>query len=230
MGRSADQAHRAAVALQHGAQRVTLGPYASYSMMTDPKHLCFVLSRYKFCAKLLHGQPRVLEVGCGDAIGLPLVAQSVGHVFATDQDATIVDDNLQRMGFLRNCTFLRFDPTRGPFQEAGGALDAVYLLDVIEHVEPSLEASLMDNLAASVRRGGVCIVGTPNAEAAKHASPQSQEGHINLKSHAGLLTLMQRRFETSFLFSMNDEVVHTGFYPMAHYFVAVGVGPTIRQA
>jgi hypothetical protein len=24
-----------------------------------------------------------------------------------------------------------------------------------------------------------------------------------------------------FLFSMNDEVVHTGFYPMAHYLFAV---------
>jgi len=24
-----------------------------------------------------------------------------------------------------------------------------------------------------------------------------------------------------FVFSMNDEVVHTGFYPMAHYLLAV---------
>ena len=109
-------------------------------------------------------------------------------------------------------------------------VDGVYMLDVIEHVDPALEASLVDNLAASVRRGGVCIIGTPNVEVAKHASPQSQVGHINLKSHASLLALVRSRFETSFLFSMNDEVVHTGFYPMAHYLVAVGVGPTIHAA
>ena len=27
-----------------------------------------------------------------------------------------------------------------------------------------------------------------------------------------------------FLFSMNDEIIHTGFYPLAHYLVAKGVG------
>ena len=31
-------------------------------------------------------------------------------------------------------------------------------------------------------------------------------------------------FENSFLFSMNDEVVHTGFGPMAHYLIILGVG------
>lgn len=31
-----------------------------------------------------------------------------------------------------------------------------------------------------------------------------------------------------FLFSMNDEVVHTGYYPMAHYLIAVGIGPKIK--
>ena len=35
---------------------------------------------------------------------------------------------------------------------------------------------------------------------------------------------MQRYFHNVFLFSMNDEVVHTGFYPMAHYLIALGVG------
>jgi len=30
---------------------------------------------------------------------------------------------------------------------------------------------------------------------------------------------MERHFHNVLIFSMNDEVVHTGFYPMAHYFV-----------
>lgn len=30
-----------------------------------------------------------------------------------------------------------------------------------------------------------------------------------------------------FLVSMNDEVVHTGYYPMAHYLLAVGIGHKI---
>jgi len=31
-------------------------------------------------------------------------------------------------------------------------------------------------------------------------------------------------FRNIFIFSMNDEVVHTGFHPMAHYLFAIGVG------
>ena len=33
---------------------------------------------------------------------------------------------------------------------------------------------------------------------------------------------LERHFHTVFVFSMNDEVVHTGFYPMAHYILGVG--------
>ena len=35
---------------------------------------------------------------------------------------------------------------------------------------------------------------------------------------------MENYFENVFMFSMNDEVVHTGFPPMANYIFGVGVG------
>ena len=35
-------------------------------------------------------------------------------------------------------------------------------------------------------------------------------------------TLVSHFFHNVFLFSMNDEVVHTGFTPMAHYLLAIG--------
>jgi hypothetical protein len=75
----------------------------------------------------------------------------------------------------------------------------------------------------------VCIIGTPNIEASRYASPQSQVGHINLKNHLELRKLLADHFENVFVFSMNDEVVHTGFYPMAHYLFAVGVGKLKRS-
>ena len=31
-------------------------------------------------------------------------------------------------------------------------------------------------------------------------------------------------FNNVFVFSMNDETVHTGYYPMAHYFLALCCG------
>jgi len=36
--------------------------------------------------------------------------------------------------------------------------------------------------------------------------------------------LVQRYFDNVFIFSMNDETIHTGFYPMAHYLLALCCG------
>ncbi len=224
--RSAEEAHREAIELQLKGEPVSLGPYSSHSLRTDPKHLCFVLSRYKFCAKFLQEKERVLEIGCGDAVGVPIVAHSVGHLYAADWDAGIIKDNKRRAGFLPNCTFLHFNILDGPFEDM---MDAIYLIDVIEHVEPSMEARLMENVANSLSNSGICIVGTPNIEASRYASPQSQIGHVNLKNHLELRKLLAGHFENTFLFSMNDEVVHTGFYPMAHYLFGVGVGKRKRS-
>ena len=60
--------------------------------------------------------------------------------------------------------------------------------------------------------------------AERHASAASKAGHINLKSAEILRGLLERHFQSVFSFSMNDEVVHTGFAPMAHYLFAMGVG------
>ncbi len=46
-------------------EKLEWGPWISKSMMVDPKHLAFVLSRYKFVAKMLEGRSSVLEVGGG---------------------------------------------------------------------------------------------------------------------------------------------------------------------
>ena len=71
--------------------------------------------------------------------------------------------------------------------------------------------------------GGIAVIGTPNIAADAFASPPSRAGHINLFTHERLLATLERFFTHVFLFSMNDEMVHTGFYPMAHYFMALCV-------
>ena len=69
------------------------------------------------------------------------------------------------------------------------------------------------------------IIGTPSLESQKFASKVSEQGHINCKSGKELRDLMLQWFHHVLLFSMNDEVVHTGFYPMAHYLFAVCCEP-----
>lgn len=204
---------------------IVLGPWASDSLVSDPRHLAFVLARYKFCAKMLAGKSEVLEVGCGDALGLPLVAQSVGHVHAVDWDHRQLDGNAERLPHLENVSYVLHDFNESPLEIR---VDAAYTVDVIEHLEPARESSFMENLIGCLKPGGVLITGTPNITSSDYASPESVIHHINLKSFDALRDLMESYFENVFMFGMNDEVLHTGFGPMSHYLWSIAVSPKAR--
>jgi 2-polyprenyl-3-methyl-5-hydroxy-6-metoxy-1,4-benzoquinol methylase len=110
------------------------------------------------------------------------------------------------------------DMLQGPVE---GPFDGAYSLDVLEHIPPEEERTFVRNLARSLTEYGVLLIGTPSIQSQAHASPQSRAGHVNCKDHHGLKGLLSEFFHNVFLFSMNDEVVHTGFYPMAHYLIAL---------
>jgi len=204
---------------KHGG--ATLGPYTTHIWKHDPRHLVFLLARYKFVAKMLEGRGKVLEVGCGDAFGTPVVAQTVKHVHGLDFEPMLMDDNRVRLKEI-SCSFEVCDITKK--LPEGGPFEAAYSLDVVEHIPLEKEHLYFQNIAASLTPEGVFIMGTPNQTANEYASEGSRLGHINLKTHKTVKESMARCFENVFIFSMNDEVVHTGFGPMAHYLFAMGVG------
>lgn len=61
-----------------------LGLMSSQVWHDDPRRLLFVLARYKFAAKMLAGQRKVLEVGCADAFGTRIVRQEVPEVVTSN--------------------------------------------------------------------------------------------------------------------------------------------------
>lgn len=197
----------------------TLGLMTNQVWEDDPRHLVFTLARYKFVSKMLSGRANVLEVGCADAFGTRLVLQEVERLTATDFDQAFVDDVLRRMDPEWKFDCRQHDLLAGPFP---GGFDAAYAMDVIEHIPVEQENLFVGNIVSSLTSEGVLILGSPSLESQAHASPPSKEGHVNCKTGKGLRELMGRFFHNVFLFSMNDEVVHTGFSPMAHYLIAIG--------
>jgi 2-polyprenyl-3-methyl-5-hydroxy-6-metoxy-1,4-benzoquinol methylase len=197
----------------------TLGLMTNQAWQDDPRHLLFTLSRYKFVAKMLSGRQRVLEVGCADAFGTRLVVQEVGQLTATDFDNVFVQDVRSRMDPRWGFECKQHDLLTGPFP---GTFDAAYALDVIEHIPPVQENVFVQNIVQSLTQQGVLILGSPSLESQAHASPPSKAGHVNCKNASGLRELFNRFFHNVFIFSMNDEVVHTGYAPMAHYLIGVG--------
>jgi 2-polyprenyl-3-methyl-5-hydroxy-6-metoxy-1,4-benzoquinol methylase len=195
-----------------------LGLMSNQTWHDDPKRLLFVLARYKFVAKMLSGCQRVLEVGCADAFGTRIVLQEVGQLTGVDFDPLFIDDARRRMNEQWRFDTRVHDLLEGPVP---GPFDAAYALDVIEHIPRESEELFVSNVVHSLEPHGVLIVGTPSLESQRYSSEPSRAGHVNCKDHRALRELLGRFFHQVFVFSMNDEVVHTGFYPMAHYLFAL---------
>ena len=199
---------------------VRLGLATSHVWRTDPRRLVFMLARYKFVSKMLAGYQDVLEVGCGDGFGAEIVLQEVERVHGVDFDPVFIE-HCKKERASERLTFAVADLTEGPVLPPR---DAAYSLDVIEHIDEADEDRFMVNLLASLKDPALAIIGAPSLEGQLHASEWSKAGHCNCKSGEDFRRFLERYFERVFLFSMNDEVVHTGFLPMAHYLLAVCAG------
>jgi len=199
-----------------------LGLMTNQVWRDDPRRLAILLARYKFVAKMLAGQGRVVEVGCGDAFGSRIVQQEVDALTVLDIDPAFIADIEQRRHPKWPLTAGVHDMLQAPYPER---FDAAYSLDVLEHIAQADEHRFLSNIVHSLVADGVLIVGMPSLNSQSHASPQSREGHINCKHAPDLKALLDGFFANVFVFSMNDEVVHTGFWPMAHYYLALCCGP-----
>lgn len=201
---------------QRGA--VSLGLLKSREWIEDPRRFLFSQSRYKFVSKMLSGRRNVIEIGCGDAFNAPIVMQEVKQLTVTDFDAEFIKDAIARMPpeypyMARTHNFLD-----GPIE---GQFDAAYALDVLEHIDTRHERQFIGNIMRCLTADAVMIIGMPSLESQAYASPGSRLGHINCKTAPDLKALLEIWFHSVFVFSMSDEVVHTGYHKMAHYIFAV---------
>ena len=208
--------------LMKNSQGQYLGAHTSSAFEKDPKHLVFTLSRYKFVAKMFKGKDLVLEVGCGDGFGSTIVAQVVKSLTGIDYQEYSIKNQAKNKWLQEQTDLVVHDILENPYPKK---FDAIYSLDVIEHIEPKLENRFLENIIKSSKGNGSLIIGCPNKTAHAFASPGSQVGHINLHTHESLRNTLSKFYENVFLFGMNDEVLHTGFSSMCHYIIALAVKP-----
>ena len=208
-----------------GGRRVEFGRHVSYWFENSPRRALYSMSYYKFAAKLIGGAKRVLDVGCGEGLGTWLLAKECGYARGVDLDEDAIgvarrnwDD--ERIDF--DCVdFLGEDPE---------TWDAITNFDVIEHILPEHAPAFVSRIAAGLAHDGIAVVGTPSLEGQRHASEIARTGHVNVYDGERLEAEMRRHFGHVFMFAANDEVVHTGFLPMAHYLLAVGCRPRAGTA
>jgi len=200
-----------------------LGTMASARWRNDPKLLGITLSRYKFVSKMFINFNRVLEVGAGDAWFSRVVSEACKELTLSDFDSIWLDDfNSSKYYMSKQTRYVINDFTKDHLNEK---FDGIYALDVLEHIKPNLQNKFLNNICRSLTKQGSAIFGMPSLESQKYASAASREGHVNCQSGEELYRNLNQYFSNVFMFSMSDEVVHTGFMPMAHYLIALCINP-----
>ena len=179
--------------------------------------LVFALSRYKFAAKMVCGDNNVLELGCGEGIGTPFLSEFSAGYTGVDADTSALETARRNWGF-GPCRFIESEFLGKRF----GEFDSVVSLDVIENIHPPHEALFFETIERNLGGDGVCMIGTLNVSASVHHSEAGNPGKVNWYDADRLKEAMNRIFHNVFIFGMNDEVLHTGFSPMAHYLFALG--------
>ncbi len=205
--------------------RLRLGKFYSFQFASNIKRMSFSLSRYKFVAKLLSYEKRVrvIEFGCQEAIGGIILKQELDleKYLGIDFDSEAIEWNRQNLS--EEFEFIEEDFFSVDISDI--RVNAVFALDVIEHIEGSREDEFILKMCNFLDEDGMAIVGTPNISMDPYASAGSKLGHINLYDQKRLYELMNKYFRRVFIFGMNDEIVHTGFEPMCCYIFAVGICP-----
>jgi SAM-dependent methyltransferase len=201
----------------------TLGMMSNGVWQRDPKRLAFYLSRYKFVSKIFEGRKNVLEIGCGDAFASRIVRQSVENLTVCDFDPLFIEDARERHS---DDWPLRYEVCDYTSDYLKHDYDGIYLLDVFEHIPPQNAPAFIKNVKKSMNTEGALIIGIPSLES-QDLIPEDRKdpGHVNCMSGIDFRLFLLKSFHNVFLFSMNDEVVHTGHTRMAHYLICLCTNP-----
>ena len=143
-----------------------LGSCESYTLVNDPKHTAFTLSRYKFCSKMilnLENPKHILEIGCSEGLGSLLLMQDLINCkyLGLDFDQNSIDHaqkHIKSSSESVDYKCLEFSDST----ELKETFDAIVSLDVIEHIDTDKEKSFFRGIYNNISNNGIAIIGTPN--------------------------------------------------------------------
>jgi len=171
------------------------------------------LSRYKFVGKMFEGFDSVLEVGAGDGFKSLSLKDNFKSLTLTDIH------NKKKFLFNKNYNFknIKFEINNFVKKPLNKKFDGIFALDVLEHIEKKNEKNFIINLKKSLKKNGSLIIGMPSLQSQKYASKLAKKEHVNCKTKKQLRDFLKIHFKCVYMFSMNDEVLHTGFDDLSHY-------------
>jgi cyclopropane fatty-acyl-phospholipid synthase-like methyltransferase len=189
------------------------------SFLQNPLMATVKLARYKFPARLLSARDRVLDLGCGAGYGSYFYATAAREVVGLDlnPDLPRMAEHLAR----DNLRLVHGDILAPPAEIASTSFDSIVCLDVIEHFSQDDGRRIIESCSERLTDRGMLILGSPSRCSAAYRSQQSRHVHVHEYEPDEMRELCELYFPRTLLFSMNDEVVHTGFSKMAWFYYVI---------
>ena len=181
-------------------------------MLENPLMTTIKFSRFKFVSKLISKKDTLLDIGCGQGLSSIFFSDYCKYVYGVDLLSDFLNHDRKNIKFIKKDIF---NLKKNNFKHN---IDLITLIDFIEHFNKS-QGSLILNKCSKLlkKKGGTLIVGTPSVYSSKYRSKRSKIQHIHEYDGMELKDLCSKYFNRTFLFSMNDELVHTGFYKLAWF-------------
>lgn len=204
---------------------ITLPAEYTHYIQDNALQLLVRLARYKFVAKNLKKTDRVFEIGSGTGFGAQFLAQHCLFVKGIE----FKKDEIARANSIKRRSNVEY--IQGDFFDLDDKekFDVIVNLDVIEHMPEDIGEKLIAKTTNHLSKNGMMIIGTPSIYSFPYQGPQSRAAHVKCYDQEELLKIVDRHYGRTLAFSMNDEMVHTGFSKLAWYYFVVAFYPKIDQ-
>ena len=83
-----------------------LGPLSSNKLRSDPQYVMFQLARYKHASRLIANKKKIMDIGSGDGVGLPILCQYFPSVSAIDIDMELLNFSKKNLDERNKCDFI----------------------------------------------------------------------------------------------------------------------------
>lgn len=205
---------------------VTLGPHSSFQWNNSRRHLLFTAARYKFAMKMIGNlyepnEKAILDLGCSDGFGTYYVAEFAKSVLGVDFDEEAIGYAKSHHGSCSEEEGVISYKLENFLNQKYGEFDGIVSFDVLEHIYPENEDDYMQTVLINLKDTGTFVVGTPSLETQQYSKENVTGAHVNVYKGEDFYKMLKRYFHNVYLFTQNDEIIHTGHLRMANYLIAV---------
>ena len=157
----------------------------------------------------------VLEVGAGDGFKNIIVKQFCKKLTISDIEIKNKMD-FDQIKFSK----IKFIIHNFVKNKLNRKFDGIYALDVLEHIAKREEKKFIKNICKSLKKWNFDNRNANFRKSSLRIKIVEKRSH-KLQDEKRFKEILSSYFNNIYMFSMNDEVVHTGYDAMSHYIFAV---------